>query len=161
MEPGYLGTVTRGNADPFWGATVFAKLLVLPDETVLRVLTLVMAETLAVGSALVEAAGAVVKPDVTRWWAADDTFLDLVRDHAAINAMLGEVAGQAVADANVSETAKLQKKILHDCLNGQGRERIDGWVPRYMAFPPQSYDANKTVQIASSGEAVKPLFTGE
>jgi ParB family chromosome partitioning protein len=44
-------------------------------------------------------------------WAADDTFLDLVRDRTAVNALLGEVAGKAAADANVSETVKVQKKI--------------------------------------------------
>jgi ParB family chromosome partitioning protein len=161
MEASYLGTVTRGNGDPHWGATVFARLLALPDEAVLKVLTVVMAETLAAGSVLVEAAGAVVKPDVARWWAADDTFLPLVRDRVAVNAMLGDVAGKAVADANVSETAKVQRKIVHDCLTGEGRERTDGWVPRYMAFPPRHYDPNKTLQIATDWEGIKPLFTDE
>ncbi|XIA62012.1 hypothetical protein ACFIOY_20170 [Bradyrhizobium sp. TZ2] len=59
---GYLGTVTRGNGDLHWGATVFAGLLALPDEGVMKVLIVVMAETLAAGSPLVEAAGMVVKP---------------------------------------------------------------------------------------------------
>jgi ParB family chromosome partitioning protein len=161
LEASYQGTVTRGNGDPHWRATVFARLLALPDEAVLRVLTVVMAETLAVGSPLVEATGVVVKPDVARWWAADDTFLDLVRDRVAVNALLCEVAGKAVADANVSETAKVQRKIVHDCLTGEGRERTEGWVPRYMAFPVGHYDPNKTLQIATDWEAIKPLFTGE
>jgi ParB family chromosome partitioning protein len=139
---------------------LFAKLLAMPDDAVLRVLSLVMAETLAAGSTLVEAAGVALKPDVAGWWSADDTLLDLVRDRAAVNALVGEVAGQAVADANVSETAKVQKKILHDCLTGQGRPRTEGWVPRYMAFPPGHYDPNKTLQIATDWEIVKPLFTG-
>ena len=161
MEAGYLGTLTRGNADPYWGAMVFSRLLSLPDEAVLKVLALVMAETLAVSSHLVEAAGVLIKPDVARWWAADDTFLDLVRDRTAVNGMLGEVAGKAVADANVSETAKVQKKIVHDCLKGEGRERVEGFLPRYMAFPIGSYDPNKTLQLATGWEAIKPLFTGE
>jgi ParB family chromosome partitioning protein len=97
MEAGYLGTVTRGNGDPHWGATAFARLLSMPDETVLRVLTIVMAETLAAGSPMVEAAGFVIRPEVSRWWAAEATFLELVRDRVAVNAMLGEVAGKAVA----------------------------------------------------------------
>jgi ParB family transcriptional regulator, chromosome partitioning protein len=160
-EASYLGSVARGNGDPHWGAAVFARLLALPDEAVLRVLALVMAETLAASSPLVEAAGVVVKPDVARWWAADDTFLDLVRDRTAINALLGDVAGNVVADANVSETAKVQKKIVRDCLKGEGRERVEGFLPRYMAFPIGSYDPNKTLQIASDWEAIKPLFTGE
>lgn len=161
MEAGYQGTVTRGNGDPHWGAMLFARLLTLPDDVVLRVLTLAMAETLAAGSALVEAAGVVVKPDVARWWAADDTFLELVRDRVAINAMLGEVAGKAVAEANLSETAKVQRKIVHDCLTGEGRPRSEGWVPRYMTFPAGHYDPDKTLQNAALWENIKPLFTGE
>src|SRR5207249_11286502 len=135
LEAGYLGTVTRGNGDPHWGATVFARLLALPDEAVLKALIVVMAETLAAGSSLVEAAGVVVKPDVARWWAADDTFLDLVRDRVAVNGLLCEVAGKAVAGANVSETAKVQKKSVYDCLTGYGQERTEGWWPLEMAVP--------------------------
>jgi ParB family chromosome partitioning protein len=161
MEAGYLGTVTRGNGDPHWGATAFARLLSMPDETVLRVLTIVMAETLAAGSPMVEAAGFVIRPDVSRWWAAEATFLELVRDRVAVNAMLGEVAGKAVADSNVTETAKVQKKIVHDCLQGEGRERVDGWALRYMAFPVDHYDPNKTLQIGVEWKAVKALFTGQ
>jgi ParB family chromosome partitioning protein len=159
LEPGYLGTLTRGNADSYWAAVVFARLLALPDDAVLRVLALAMAETLAAGSPLVEAVGAVIKPDVAAWWAADDVFLELVRDRAAVNAMLAEVAGQIVADANVSETAKLQKAIICDCLAGEGRPRVEGWVPRYMAFPVGHYDASKTLQIAIGWDGIKSLFT--
>jgi ParB family transcriptional regulator, chromosome partitioning protein len=54
-EAGYLGAVTRRNGDAYWGAAAFARLLALPDETVLWVLAMVLAETLAAGSALVEA----------------------------------------------------------------------------------------------------------
>jgi ParB family chromosome partitioning protein len=89
------------------------------------------------------------------------TFLNLVRDLVAVNALLGEVAGKTVADANISETAKVQKKIVHDCLTGEGRERTDDWVPRYMAFPVGHYDPNKNLQIATDWEAIKPLFTSE
>lgn len=160
LEPSHYGTLTRGNADAYRGAAVLARLLTLPDEQVLRVLTLLMAETLYAGSELVEAAGFLVAPDVARWWAADDTFLDLVRDRGAVNAMLADVAGAETAAANVSETTKVQRKIIRDCLNGEGRDRIEGWVPRYMAFPPHAYDAAKTLSAASNWEAVKDLFTG-
>jgi len=43
-------------------------------------------------------------------------------------------------------------------MTGEGRERTDGWVPRYMAFLVGHYDPNKTLQIATP---IKPLFTGE
>ncbi len=117
-----------------------------------------MAETLAAGSALTEAAGLVIKPDVTRWWKLDDAFLDLLKDRAAINALLAELVGQATADGNVSETGKVQKKIIRDCLNGEGRERVEGFVPRYMAFPPSHYDPNKAFEIARTAEGINALF---
>jgi ParB family transcriptional regulator, chromosome partitioning protein len=158
LEPGYYGTLTRGHADGACGAAVLARLLQLPDEAVLRVLTLLMAETLCAGTPLVEAAGAVLKPDVARWWAADDTFLELVRDRGALNAMLTEVAGKEVADANVSESGKVKRKILRDCLNGEGRDRSERWMPRYMAFPSAPYDSGKTVQAASDWEEIRHLF---
>ncbi|WP_316233365.1 hypothetical protein [Bradyrhizobium sp. SZCCHNPS2010] len=139
--------------------SLFARLLGLPDEVVLRIIALVMAETLAAGSILTEAAGLAIKPDVRRWWKLDDTFLDLLRDRAAINALLTEVAGKAVADANVSESGKVQKKIIQDCLNGEGRERTDGFVPRYMTFPIGHYDPNKTLEIARACEGINALFT--
>lgn len=161
LEPSYLGTVTWNNGDSFRAASVFARLLELPDEAVLRVLTLLMAETLCAGSTLVEAVGVLVKPDVAKWWELDETFLDLIRDRGAVQAMLSEMAGQAIADANVSETAKVQKKIILDSLKGEGRDKVEGFVPRYMAFPIASYDPAKTIQIASNWEVVKALFTGK
>jgi hypothetical protein len=44
-------------------------------------------------------------------------------------------------------------------LKGDWRERIDGLVPRNMAFSLPGYDTNKTIQVASDREAVNPLFT--
>jgi ParB family chromosome partitioning protein len=159
LEKSYFGTVTRGNGDGHTAASVFARLLALPDETVLRVIALLMAETLAAGSVLTEAAGMVIKPDVARWWRLDDTFLDLLKDRTAINALLSEVAGKAVADTNVSETGKVQKTIIRDCLTGEGRERVEGFVLRYMAFPVGQYDPNKTLDTAMTSDAIKSLFT--
>ncbi|MER9057993.1 ParB/RepB/Spo0J family partition protein [Mesorhizobium sp. M0910] len=51
------GVVAGGNGDAFAIAGVFARLLALCDDDVMRVLTLVMAETLAAGSAVIEALG--------------------------------------------------------------------------------------------------------
>ena len=125
----------------------------------LWIIALVMAETLAAGSILAEAAGLAIKPDVRRWWRLDDTFLDLLKDRTAINPLLSEIAGNVVADANVSEPGKVPKKIIHDCLNGEGRARTDGFVPRYMAFPIGHYDRNKTLEIARASECINALFT--
>ncbi|MBB4263541.1 MULTISPECIES: hypothetical protein [unclassified Bradyrhizobium] len=73
--------------------------------------------------------------------------------------MLSEIAGKAVADANLSEPGKVQKKIIHDCLNGEGRQRTERFVPRYMTFPIGHYDPNKTLEIARASESINALFT--
>ena len=92
--------------------------MLMEDNTVLRILAYVMAETLEAHGGIVDTLGALLSTDMRNWWAPDETFFDLLRDKAAINAMVRELAGDMAADANVSATAKVQKKILLDCLNG-------------------------------------------
>lgn len=120
-------------------ADIFGSLLHMEDTTVQRVLAFVMAETLAAQSGTVEALGALFSTDMRKWWQPDETFLDLLRDKEAINAMLREVAGDVTADAHTAATAKVQKKIIADCLSGEGRDKVEDWLPRYMAFPAQGY----------------------
>jgi len=72
--------------------------------------------------------------------------------------MLAEVAGKEAADANVSETARTQRQIIRDCLSGEGRDKAEGWVPRYMAFAEASYDGTKSVQAAEAWGAISQLF---
>jgi ParB family chromosome partitioning protein len=63
-------------------------------------------------------------------------FFDLLRDRASINAILADVAGEAIAKANIAEKAKTQKQIIRDYLAGaNGRVKIDGWLPGWLAFP--------------------------
>jgi ParB family transcriptional regulator, chromosome partitioning protein len=66
LEKSFYDTVTRGNGDGHTAASLFVRLLTLSDEMVHWVIALVMAETLAVGSVLAEAAGMAIKPDVAR-----------------------------------------------------------------------------------------------
>jgi len=115
---------------------VFARLLTLSDAEVLRVAALVMADTLAVGSASVDAAGTHLQVDARAHWQPDEAFFELARDRATVNAMLAEIGGAAVAKANVAEKAKTQKKIIRDFIAGaNGREKVEGWCPGWMAFP--------------------------
>ena len=118
---------------------LFYTLTILDDEQVLRVLTFAMAETLAAHTEVIDTLGKFLDIDMRAWWTPDQTFLDLMRDKGAINAMLREVAGDATADAHITSTAKVQKKIIADCLSGDGRKKLDGWLPRYMAFPAGNY----------------------
>jgi ParB family chromosome partitioning protein len=114
-------------------------LLALEDSEVMRILTFVMAETLEADAALIDQLGAHIGTDMKEWWKADQTFLDLCRDRAATLAMLREVAGDITADAHKTSKVSVMKKIIFDCLKGEGRTKVEGWQPRYMAFPAGFY----------------------
>lgn len=118
--------IVGGNGDASQTVAIFARLLALSDDDVLRILTLVMAETLEAGSAVVEAAGVHLNLDLRGQWQADDAFLELVRDRPAINALLESVAGKGVADGNLADKAKDQRQIIRDCLDGaNGRAKVE------------------------------------
>ncbi|ESY26348.1 MULTISPECIES: hypothetical protein [unclassified Mesorhizobium] len=132
--------VAGGNGDAVAIAGVFARLLALCDDDVMRVLTLVVAETLAAGSAVVEALGNHLNVDMGIWWQPDDAFFDLLRDKEIANSMLADVGGKLVADGNVAEKVKTQKNIIRDFLAGEnGRPWVETWLPRWMKFPAESY----------------------
>ncbi|RAZ72891.1 ParB/RepB/Spo0J family partition protein [Mesorhizobium atlanticum] len=156
------GPVTGGNGDDFALASVFARLLALPDDDVLRVLALVMAETLSAGSAIVEALGNHLGLDMHGWWQPDDAFFDLLRDRHVANEILADIGGRVVADGNSSEKVKTQKKIIRDFLAGEnGRQKVDGWLPRWMAFPVSSYTNRGGFRTADQWAKVQTLFVSE
>lgn len=133
-------TVTGGNGDDYGLVGVFAALLTLSDHAVMRIITIVMGETLAAGSAAVEAVGDEIGVDMARYWQADDAFFELLRDKEVLTRIVAEVAGEPVAAANAKEKGKTLKRIVRDHLEGaNGRSKVDGWVPRWMAFPPSAY----------------------
>lgn len=132
--------VTFSNGDDWRVAESFAKLLDLSDDDVMRVLTLVMAETLESGTCVIEQVGCHLAVDMTGSYTPDDAFFDLIRSKALVNAMLADIGGKSVADANVSATAKVQKGIIRDFLTGANeRKKVDNWLPGYFRFPLESY----------------------
>lgn len=133
-------TVTNGNGDGYGLAGLFLRLLELPDLCVLEIGAIVMGETLAAGSPAVEAVGLEIGVDMARCWQADDAFFELIRDKEVLTRIVAEVAGETVAAANAGEKAKTMKKVVRDHLAGEnGRAKVEGWVPRWMAFPPSAY----------------------
>lgn len=153
-------TGVQSNGDSYRTASVFARLLALSDKEVQRVAAFAMAETLAAGSAVVEALGVHLKVDARSTWTPDAAFFDLIRDKATVNAMLAEVAGKAVADANVAETGKTQKQIIADTLKGvNGRAKVVDWLPGVMAFPFRDYgtDASPIGETAGTIAALFPV----
>ena len=117
-------------------ADVFAQLETLGDDAVMRVAAFFMARSLQSGSDVVEEVGTRLAADARTTWQPDNAFFDLIRDRATVNAIVSDVAGDAVAKANIAEKAKTQKQIVRDCLAGvNGRAKIAGWLPGWLAFP--------------------------
>lgn len=138
-------------------AAVFARLLTLSDADVLRIAAFAVADSLAAGSAAVELAGVHLKADPRDAWKPDATFFELIRERATVNAMLAEVAGEAVAKGNVSETVKTQKQIIGDCLAGKNdRPKVENWLPGWMAFPFRGY-GNGTCSVANAARTAWEL----
>ncbi|MBO9580164.1 MAG: ParB N-terminal domain-containing protein [Sphingobium sp.] len=133
-------TVTGGNGDDYGVAGVFLRLIELPDPAVTEVIAVVIGETLAAGSAAVEAVGTEIGIDMAEWWQADDALFGLIRDREVLGRIVGEVAGQLIATANAGEKSKTLKRIIGDHLAGaDGRAKVERWVPRWMQFPPSAY----------------------
>ncbi|RHW18189.1 chromosome partitioning protein ParB [Sphingomonas gilva] len=149
-------TVTKGNGDAYGLAGLFLRLLDLPDACVMEVIAIVIGETLASGSAAVEAVGLHIGVHMARYWQADDAFFDLIRDKEVLTRIVAEVAGEGVASANAGEKIKTMKKIVRDHLGGEnGRAKVEGWVPKWMAFPPSAYTARGGVGTVEANALVE------
>ena len=151
-------TVTLGH-EPSNGVTgLFARLLDLPDPVVMEVLALVMAETLASGSELIESLGVQLNVKMADYWQADDAFFGLLRDREVLTAILSEVGGATAAQGNANEKTKVIKSVINDYLTGEkGREKVDNWIPRWMAFPPSAYTARGGVATVKAATRAKWL----
>ncbi|MFN3171240.1 MAG: ParB/RepB/Spo0J family partition protein [Hyphomicrobiales bacterium] len=144
--------------DVFDVHVVLAKLLKLTDEEAMDVLTFVVAETLACGTGLIETLGSLLNTNMSNHWTPDETFFDLLRDKEAINAMLKEVAGKATADAHVTSTAKVQKSIIAQHLDGTRKPHKPDWQPNYMAFPMKSYTKRGGVAVIGDTKPFAKAF---
>lgn len=144
-----------------------ARLLELPEPIVLEVLAVVMAETLASGSELIETLGITLGVSMADYWQADQAFYDLLRDKEVATAILAEVGGNAVASANAKEKGKVIKSVIADYVTGSNdRPKAEAWVPRWMAFPPTAYterggvatvaNANRAAWLAQPDEPADP-----
>lgn len=118
---------------------VFECLRTLDDTAVLRVVAYVMAVTLSADERVVTHVGELLAVDMRNHWYPDEAFFDLLRDKEAINGIVEELAGEEVAKANLTTTAKGQKIIVRDCLNGTRKAKVQNWLPRYLEFPMRHY----------------------
>lgn len=129
---------------------ILAHLQTLSDSDVLAILAALTAETLALGTEVVDALGATMGVDVGKHWQPDDTFFDLNRDKEVLNAMLAEVVGKDAAASYLTGTGKTKKEIIRKALAGDGRKKVDGWLPRWMAFPATGYTKRKLTKVKRS-----------
>jgi ParB family chromosome partitioning protein len=114
-------------------------MMTLEDGDVLRILTFLMADSLSVHSPVIDALAQTLGTDMSKHWQPEDTLFALIRDKQVLNAMVGEFAGEDAAKGNITATAKTQRTILTDCLDGNRKPADPKWIPRYMAFPQGSY----------------------
>ncbi|MFM9827266.1 MAG: ParB/RepB/Spo0J family partition protein [Sphingomonas sp.] len=133
-------SVTLGHEPRNGSSGLFLRLLELPDAVVMEVLCVVMAETLASGTGLIETIGLHLGVKMADYWVADDAFYGLVRDREVLTEVLREVGGDTVAQAHAAEKGKTIKSVINDYLTGgNDRAKVEKWVPRWMAFPPSAY----------------------
>src|SRR3546814_7207852 len=83
------------------------RLMELPDPVVMEVAAVVMAETLATGSDLIETLGANLSVDMAHYWTADAAFYECLRDREVATAILAEVGGEAVDSAKDRKSTRL------------------------------------------------------
>ena len=106
-----------------------------------------------------EALGNTLPVSLKDCWQPDAAFFDLLRDTQIINAMLGEIAGKAIADANIAETTKVQKGIIIDVLTGaNGRNAKPDWRPCWTAFPFGTYRSGDGIRPAAVWKKVSSMF---
>ena len=152
-------TVVGGYEGEHGIAGLFVRLAGLSDETVMGILPVVMGETLAVASAEVDLLGQLTGTDMRGCWNDTTVLPDLIRDKQLLNAVVGEVAGEDVAEANAGSTAKVQRGIFVDCLTGSnGRAKVEDWLPRWFAFPPSGYTDRGGVGCIERSERIAPLL---
>jgi ParB family chromosome partitioning protein len=116
-------------------ARLFARLLGLTDEQVLKVLAVVTAETLVAGSGLAERLGELLEIDMRAHWQPDETFLDLLTDKDALTRIAAELGGSPPGKA----TGKELRGLIRRRWKGEGCQPAADWLPRYFEFPTRGY----------------------
>jgi ParB family transcriptional regulator, chromosome partitioning protein len=115
---------------------IFARLLELDTRQVNSILAVLVAETLSIGTGIVDAAGAKLDVDVASIWSPDDTFFALIRDRAVSTAILAEVAPDR-PPPSLATTTKEMKSRIRDALKVKSADAP--WLPRWMSFPAAAY----------------------
>lgn len=160
-EPTVIGGEGEGLDSDTGLVAVFLRLLDLDDAQVMDVIAIVMGESLASGSAAVDAVGLHIGIDMADYWQADEAFFSALRDREILGHLVADVTDPAIASANAGEKAKTLKIIVRDALDGtNGRDRKERWVPRWMQFPPSAYSQRGGVGTVCAHARVEAAMQG-
>ena len=151
----------RANGDAYHLSEVFAALLGMDDAETLTVLAFVMADTLEASGPIVEAVAVATETDMTAYWKPELTFLDLVRDKRAINAMVADIASPSTAKAALMDTGKAQKELIWNRITGEGCEVNPDWRPGWMQVPPIRLVTHAGSPPADAWARIASLFTSD
>lgn len=151
----------RRSADDHHLCEVFAALLGMDDEEVSFIMTTSMVASLDAGTSVIEAIAVAAETDMATYWKPDQVFLDLLRDKAAINAMIADVASPNTAKDCLTETAKVQKSILAKHILGDKSSANAGWRPAWMHVPPSGILEGAPSHPSDTWERIAPLFSDE
>lgn len=139
--------------------SVFARLLELSDDDVMRVMSFAMAESLQADSDVVEAITYAVPVDLAAMWEPDAAFFEILRDKKVINAMVKDIAGKTCADGALTETGKAQKNIIRNRIAGHGVEKPNPeWRPRWMQIPAMHYFDKETCPPSKANAAASKVM---
>ncbi len=148
----------RRNSDSYRLVEIFAALLQMSDEDVFDIVAFVMSETLEAGGNVVEAVLHVCEADPSKYWQPDETFWTLVRDKRAINAMVEDIGSKTLADECRTDTAKVQKQVITNRIDGIGCDQNSDWQPDWMSVPPRRIISDAPSPPADAWERVSRLF---
>lgn len=155
---GALAVHTKRNGDAYHLCEVFSALLAMSDDEVSTVLAYTMAETLEPGGAVVEAVVHVTGADMSAYWTPEPAFFELLSDKRAINSMVADITTQPLADGCVTETAKVQKQVITNRIEGEGCEPCRDWRPGWMQVPPSRLVEGAGCAPADAWVQIKGLF---
>lgn len=124
------------NGDAYRLCELFTALLAMSDQEVAEVLAFTMAETLEPGGTVVEAVLHVCETDLSAYWRPEPAFFNLCRDKRAINAMVADLGSKSLAASCATDTAKAQKSIIGNRVDGVGCAPNPDWRPGWMQTPP-------------------------
>ena len=148
----------RHNGEAYHLSEVFAALLALTGDEVEEIMTIAMADRIDCGSPIVEALAHVLGTDMAHYWKPDPAFFETLRDKRAINAMIEDIATPSLAQSCLTDTAKEQKQVLANRIQGEGCSANPDWRPGWMQSPPTGLIKGAPCPPADQWKKLRPIF---